>query len=50
MTTPVDRVDPFFGNGATSLHERKGIAASWFWPKAQVGNTHPGARKSNDLS
>ncbi len=40
---PFSYVDPFLGNGATDLPEPEGIAATWFWPKAQVGNTHPGA-------
>jgi putative alpha-1,2-mannosidase len=40
---PVASVDPFLGNGATDLTAAEGIAAAWFWPKAQVGNTHPGA-------
>ena len=43
MKRPVDWVHPFLGNGATDLPAREGIAAAWFWPKAQVGNTHPGA-------
>ena len=43
MKTPVEWVDPFLGNGATDLPEPKGIASTWSWLKAQVGNTHPGA-------
>ena len=39
---PVEWVDPFVGNGATNLPEPEGLASTWFWPKAQVGNTHPG--------
>lgn len=38
-----DLVDPFCGNGACDLPPAKGLAATWFWPKAQAGNTHPGA-------
>src|SRR6476646_1881431 len=36
-------VDPFIGTGATELPPPQGLAASWWWPKPQVGNTHPGA-------
>ncbi|KHL15626.1 putative alpha-1,2-mannosidase [Mumia flava] len=36
-------VDPFIGTEATALPGRTGIAATWWWPKPQVGNTHPGA-------
>ena len=36
-------VDPFIGTEATELPERHGLAATWWWPKPQVGNTHPGA-------
>lgn len=43
ISRPLDLVDPFLGNEATSLPQAEGIAATWFWPKAQVGNTHPGA-------
>lgn len=35
--------DPFFGNGTIDLPEPDGIAATWFFIKAQTGNTHPGA-------
>ncbi|WP_421735820.1 glycoside hydrolase domain-containing protein [Cellulomonas sp.] len=38
-----ERVDPFIGTEATALPPQQGIAASWWWPKPQVGNTHPGA-------
>ena len=38
-----EHVDPFIGTGATDLPTPKGLAASWWWPKPQVGNTHPGA-------
>jgi putative alpha-1,2-mannosidase len=36
-------MDPFFGNGTIDLPEPHGIAATWFFIKAQTGNTHPGA-------
>jgi putative alpha-1,2-mannosidase len=36
-------MDPFFGNGTVDLPEPQGIAATWFFIKAQTGNTHPGA-------
>jgi len=36
-------VDPFLGNGEIDLPEPQGIAATWFFIKAQTGNTHPGA-------
>lgn len=39
----LDRVDPFIGTEATALPAPQGLAASWWWPKPQVGNTHPGA-------
>ncbi len=35
-------IDPFHGNGAIDLPTPSGIAASWFFIKAQSGNTHPG--------
>ena len=38
-----ERVDPFIGTEATSLPEQHGLATTWWWPKPQVGNTHPGA-------
>jgi putative alpha-1,2-mannosidase len=38
-----DQVDPFIGTEATALPPAQGLAASWWWPKPQVGNTHPGA-------
>lgn len=38
-----DRVDPFIGTEATALPTPTGLAATWWWPKPQVGNTHPGA-------
>ncbi|GAA2721350.1 hypothetical protein GCM10009866_07730 [Cellulomonas aerilata] len=37
------RVDPFIGTGVTDLPPPHGVAASWWWPKPQIGNTHPGA-------
>lgn len=39
----IDRVDPFIGTEATDLPAPQGLAATWWWPKPQVGNTHPGA-------
>ena len=36
-------VDPFIGTEATALPPQQGLAATWWWPKPQVGNTHPGA-------
>ena len=36
-------VDPFIGTDATDLPAPHGLAATWWWPKPQVGNTHPGA-------
>ncbi len=36
-------VDPFIGTAASDLPPTDGLAATWWWPKAQVGNTHPGA-------
>ena len=38
-----ENVDPFIGTGATDLPPAQGLAATWWWPKPQVGNTHPGA-------
>ncbi|WP_426593971.1 glycoside hydrolase domain-containing protein [Cellulomonas sp. McL0617] len=38
-----ERVDPFIGTEATSLPAQHGLATTWWWPKPQVGNTHPGA-------
>ena len=38
-----EHVDPFIGTSATDLPEPCGLAATWWWPKPQVGNTHPGA-------
>jgi putative alpha-1,2-mannosidase len=39
----IDLVDPFFGTGSTEFPPKDGLAASWFFLKAQAGNTHPGA-------
>ncbi|MVA75675.1 glycoside hydrolase [Auraticoccus sp. F435] len=38
-----DAVDPFIGTEATRLPPASGLAATWWWPKPQIGNTHPGA-------
>ena len=43
MKGPADSADPFFGNSATDLPGDRGIAKAWSWPKAETGNTHPGA-------
>ena len=39
----IEHVDPFIGTGATDLPAPHGLAETWWWPKPQVGNTHPGA-------
>ncbi|MFB2556182.1 glycoside hydrolase domain-containing protein [Herbiconiux liangxiaofengii] len=39
----IDRVDPFIGTEVTALPPQTGLAATWWWPKPQIGNTHPGA-------
>ena len=36
-------VDPFIGTSETDLPAPTGLAATWWWPKPSVGNTHPGA-------
>jgi predicted alpha-1,2-mannosidase len=36
-------VDPFIGTEAIDLPRPEGLAATWFYLKAQIGNTHPGA-------
>lgn len=36
-------VNPFIGTEAADVPERSGLASRWFWPKPQIGNTHPGA-------
>ncbi len=38
-----DLVDPFIGTEPCDLPAPTGLAAGWFWPKPQIGNTHPGA-------
>ena len=43
--TPVEWVDLFIGSGATDLPEPEGIASTWWWPKAQVGNVFVGVGK-----
>lgn len=39
----IESVDPFIGTAVTDLPAPDGLAASWWWPKPQIGNTHPGA-------
>ena len=39
----IENVDPFIGTETTALPAPSGLAATWWWPKPQVGNTHPGA-------
>jgi len=39
----IDYADPFLGNDASQLPPPQGLAANWFFLKAQTGNTHPGA-------
>ena len=39
----LEYVDPFIGSAATDLPTPHGLAETWWWPKPQVGNTHPGA-------
>ena len=39
----IESVDPFIGTDVTDLPAPDGLAASWWWPKPQIGNTHPGA-------
>lgn len=39
----IELVDPFIGTEATDLPPPEGLAATWWWPKPQIGNTHPGA-------
>lgn len=38
-----DLADPFFGTETTVFPPKTGLASTWFFPKAQTGNTHPGA-------
>lgn len=40
-----DAADPFYGCFESKLPQPTGIAAKWFWLKAQVGNCHPGAAR-----
>jgi len=42
-STLIESVDPFIGTDITDLPPTDGLAASWWWPKPQIGNTHPGA-------
>ena len=39
----IGHVDPFIGSEPTDLPTQTGLAATWWWPKPQIGNTHPGA-------
>ncbi len=39
----LDAVDPFIGTDAADPSRTTGLAASWWWPKPPIGNTHPGA-------
>lgn len=39
----IDAVDPFIGSRPADLPTPDGLAATWWWPKPAVGNTHPGA-------
>ncbi|WP_424186378.1 glycoside hydrolase domain-containing protein [Actinokineospora sp. G85] len=39
----MDDINPFIGTAATDLPPAQGLAARWWFPKPQVGNTHPGA-------
>ncbi|SMG32217.1 glycoside hydrolase domain-containing protein [Agreia pratensis] len=39
----IGHVDPFIGSEPTDLTAQTGLAATWWWPKPQIGNTHPGA-------
>ena len=39
----LDAVDPFIGTDIADLPPPAGLAATWWWPKPPVGNTHPGA-------
>lgn len=39
----IGHVDPFIGSEPTALAPQTGLAATWWWPKPQIGNTHPGA-------
>ena len=39
----IESVDPFVGTDVTDLPAPEVLAATWWWPKPQIGNTHPGA-------
>lgn len=39
----LEHVDPLIGTDVTDLPAPEGLAATWWWPKPPVGNTHPGA-------
>ncbi len=39
----LEHIDPFIGTEVTDLPAPSRLAATWWWPKPQVGNTHPGA-------
>ena len=39
----IGSVDPFIGTDVAELPQPSGLAASWWWPKPPIGNTHPGA-------
>lgn len=39
----LDEVDPFVGSAPMDVVVPDGLAASWFFPKPMIGNTHPGA-------
>lgn len=43
MQSSLTYMDPFFGIGTIDLPEPQGLAATWFFIKAQTGNNHPGA-------
>lgn len=43
MKSLLPYLDPFFGNDTIDLPKPEGIAATWFFIKAQTGNNHPGA-------
>jgi predicted alpha-1,2-mannosidase len=44
-----DHVDPFIGTEEIDLPEPAGIAATWYYLKAQIANTHPGATRPFSL-
>ncbi len=39
----LEHIDPFIGTEVTDLPAPSRLASTWWWPKPQVGNTHPGA-------